>query len=381
MKNILILTTNILKVTFRKKVSIFMYILLPVLGVVISILIYGGTQTGDLVIGVINMDDGVISGDFINAVEESGNNNIIIISEDEMNDVLLDGKASVVVSIPKGFSDSIISGNPVNVELISVKGEEVTAWLENFTNLYIKNIVDIASASNNDRERFMRTYEKFSESELKLSVEKVDDRTLNKSISLQSLGFLILFIMLGTSTTSELVLKEKRNRTYHRICSAPVGSRAYIASSVIANMLLIILQIVLIVFVVLKVFRIDTFVPDIILCIILMCFGAAAVGLSVMLTSFAGSSYQLSTLSTLITTPSCMLAGCYWSVELMPEIMQKISLFMPQRWAMMAIETFQKGGSPADIIINIVIMMAFAAAFFAIAAYKMTVSDDIRKFV
>ena len=141
------------------------------LGVVISILIYGGTQTGDLVIGVINMDDGVISGDFINAVEESGNNNIIIISEDEMNDVLLDGKASVVVSIPKGFSDSIISGNPVNVELISVKGEEVTAWLENFTNLYIKNIVDIASASNNDRERFMRTYEKFSESELKLSVE------------------------------------------------------------------------------------------------------------------------------------------------------------------------------------------------------------------
>jgi ABC-2 type transport system permease protein len=381
MRNIMILTANILRVTFRKKSSIIMYILLPVLGVVISMLIYGGSRTGDLVIGVINMDDGVISGDFINAVEESGNNNIIIISEDEMNDVLLDGKASVVVSIPKGFSDSIISGSPVNVELISVKGEEVTAWLENFTNLYIKNIVDIASASNNDRESFMRTYEKFSESELKLSVEKVDDRTLNKSISLQSLGFLILFIMLGTSTTSELVLKEKRNRTYHRICSAPVGSRTYIASNVIANMLLIILQVVLIVFVVLKVFRIDTFVPDIILCIILICFGMAAVGLSVMLTSFTGSSYQLSTLSTLIITPSCMLAGCYWSVELMPEIMQKISLFMPQRWALMAIETFQKGGSPADIIINIVIMMAFAAAFFAIAAYKMTVSDDIRKFV
>jgi ABC-2 type transport system permease protein len=76
-----------------------------------------------------------------------------------------------------------------------------------------------------------------------------------------------------------------------------------------------------------------------------------------------------------------MLAGCYWSVELMPEIMQKISLFMPQRWAMMAIDTFQKGGSPADIILNIVIMIAFAAAFFAIAAYRMTVSDDIKKFV
>ena len=79
---------------------------------VISILIYGGTQTGDLVIGVINMDDGVISGDFINAVEESGNNNIIIISEDEMNDVLLDGKASVVVSIPKVFPIASFPGIP-----------------------------------------------------------------------------------------------------------------------------------------------------------------------------------------------------------------------------------------------------------------------------
>ena len=169
MRNIMILTANILRVTFRKKSSIIMYILLPVLGVVISILIYGGTQTGDLVIGVINMDDGVISGDFINAVEESGNNNIIIISEDEMNDVLLDGKASVVVSIPKGFSDSIISGSPVNVELISVKGEVVTAWLENFANFYIKNIVDMASASNNDRDSFMRIYEN-SGKRLKLAV-------------------------------------------------------------------------------------------------------------------------------------------------------------------------------------------------------------------
>ena len=57
----------------------------------------------------------------------------------------------------------------------------------------------------------------------------------------------------------------------------------------------------------------------------------------------------------------------------MPEIMQKISLFMPQRWAMMAIETFQKEEASADIILNIVIMIAFAAAFFAIAAYRMTV--------
>ena len=239
----------------------------------------------------------------------------------------------------------------------------------------------MASASNNDRDSFMRIYEKFRESELKLAVEEVDDRTLGKRITIQSLGFLIMFIMLGTSSTSELILKEKRMRTYHRICSAPVSSRVYIISNVIANMIIVILEIAVIVFVVLKAFRIDTFVPDIMLCIILACFGTAAVGLAVMLTSFAGSSYHMSTLSTLIITPTCMLSGCYWEVELMPEVMQKIAYFMPQRWAMMAIEKLQKGGNPSEIILNIVIMTAFAAAFFAIAAYKMTVSDDIKKFV
>ena len=101
MRNIMILTANILRVTFRKKSSIIMYILLPVLGVVISMLIYGGARTEDLVIGIINKDDGIISRDFISAVERTGNNATVIITEDEMKDALLDGKASVVVSIPK----------------------------------------------------------------------------------------------------------------------------------------------------------------------------------------------------------------------------------------------------------------------------------------
>ena len=133
---------------------------------------------------------------------------------------------------------------------------------------------------------------KIQESDLS-SPWEVDDRTLGKRITIQSLGFLIMFIMLGTSSTSELILKEKRMRTYHRICSAPVSSRVYIISNVIANMIIVILEIAVIVFVVLKVFRIDTFVPDIMLCIILACFGTAAVGLAVMLTSFAGSSYHI----------------------------------------------------------------------------------------
>lgn len=76
-----------------------------------------------------------------------------------------------------------------------------------------------------------------------------------------------------------------------------------------------------------------------------------------------------------------MLGGCFWDISLMPDFMQKIGYFVPQRWAMDAIQKLQNGGAQADILLNLIILAAFAAAFILTAIYKFSRTTSLQKFV
>lgn len=128
-------------------------------------------------------------------------------------------------------------------------------------------------------------------------------------------------------------------------------------------------------------FRIETFVPDIAMFLILLLFGIVAIGIALVITAFAGSSYMAATLSSLVITSTCMLGGCFWPVDLMPEVVQKISFFMPQQWAIDAFQKVQLGSGMYEILINTMILCAFALALLLIAIYKFYRADDVKKFV
>jgi ABC-2 type transport system permease protein len=115
--------------------------------------------------------------------------------------------------------------------------------------------------------------------------------------------------------------------------------------------------------------------------VILLLFGFVSIGIGLVITAFSSSSYIAGTLSTLIMTPTCMLGGCFWDITLMPEFMQKLGRFVPQWWAVNAIQNMQNGHGPADIVINLLILAGFAAALFLVATYKFSKDDNVWKFI
>jgi ABC-2 type transport system permease protein len=381
MRNVFLLAINTLKITFRKKGNAIIYLMMPIVGVIISLMIYQNTSSGPLSISVINNDKGILSQDMVNAMKKSGNFRFINIEENEINDALLNGRMAAAVIIPEGFSDASFGKKFPAIDIISVKGHETTVWVESFINLYCKNLFDMAEASGESEEAFNKMYESFTKKGLSVTVEKLPDQAKNMLITMQSLGFLIMFMMLATNLTTEMILREKRERTYFRIRSAPVSSKAYVLGNVIANIAVVFVQVLLVIIIMTKVFKVSTFVPDMVMISVLICFGMVAIGIGMIIVAFSGSSYQSGTLSILIMVPTCMLGGCFWSVDMMPEIMRKISYFMPQRWALDAINNAQKGGSLAGISMHLAVLLAFACVFFAIAAYKLGRDSSIRKFV
>jgi ABC-2 type transport system permease protein len=378
MRNILVIAKNTLKVTFRKKSRIITLILLPIASILISMSMYG-SSSATVRIGICDKDKSDLSQDlsgYLGSIERFKINKI---SEKEIKDKVLDEDADCAIIIPQGFSENILNGSVKNIDVVSIKGETVTAWVKNYVNMYIKNVADIGKVSGGDQKKFNKIYSGFKKGRLSIENIKIKDEYSSKSITTGAIGFLILFMLIGATNTTNFILKEKRDRTYYRICSAPVSSRQYILGNLLSNVLILLIQVIAVLTIITKVMRIEMFVPFGWMVLILMCFGVVAISIGMIIVAFSHSTYMAGNLSTIIITPTCMLGGCFWSISVMPESIQKLADFMPQRWAIRAVTSFQSG-QRTGAFVDIFILLAFAAAFFLISIYKMR-STDVKSFI
>lgn len=380
MRSIFLIAANILKITFRKTGSIILVIFLPILALVISLPLNSSSTQQAVKMGVYYNDSGTLAKDMIGSLEKTGRFITVPVTEKEISDKITAGKLDCVLKIPSGFEEGIYSRNPKEIEVVSIKGAPVTAWVEGYVNYYVKNLMDISEAANGNTAIFNKMYNGYKNGKLVLSVSKLQDETKGKGITTMATGFLIMFMMLSASFTASLIIKEKTNRTYFRIYAAPVPSSVYIAGNILANVAIVLIQI-LIIIAGTKIIGINTFIPDIELLIVLLCMGTVAIALGILVVSFSKSSPQVSTLTTLIITPTCMIGGCFLPLSMMPDVLRKIANFMPQKWAVEALAKLQSGVSFSGVLLNIIIDLAFALAFFLIAAYRFKIDNDVRNFV
>lgn len=381
MRNALLLTRNTLKLIFRKKGQIMVSFLLPVLGLLISLGLYSSIGANTVKVGIVDKDKSIISGDFVKSLRKEENFKVTVIDEREINSQITSGKVDCVLTIPEGFADSTYHQNITQMEIVSIKGEAATAWIQNYTNIYLSNLRDIGMAAGGNQQTFAEIYSNLQADKLSLQENKVQDRTKNMGMTSQSIGFLIMFMILGAGSTAELIFREKRNRTYYRILQTPVSSRTFVAGNVLANLVIVLVQVALTIFLMTKVFGIETFIPFLQLYLILVLFGLVAIGLGLLIVTFSDDSRQADTFQTLIITPTCMLAGCFWPLDIMPKPLQHIADFLPQKWALTAIQKLQESGDFNRILINLSIILGFALAFFLIAAYRFSRNDNVKAFI
>jgi ABC-2 type transport system permease protein len=114
---------------------------------------------------------------------------------------------------------------------------------------------------------------------------------------------------------------------------------------------------------------------------ILLLFSLVAIALALLLTAFSKNSKGASALQTLIITPTCLLAGCFFPAEIMPDTVQKISSFLPQHWLLVTITKLQDGQAIGSLVLNLIILVAFAAVFTLIAIYRFNRNNDVKQFI
>jgi ABC-2 type transport system permease protein len=381
MNNTFWLTRNTLKVILRKKSNFVVFIILPILFILISIGIHTGGGGGSVNIGIVDKDQSALSTDMADTMSKEKKFKMTVVAEKDKDKKLTSGELASIMIIPSGFSDSIYNNSTNPIELVSIQGEESTGWIKNYANIYVQNLLDIAKAAEGNKAEFKKIYDSFHKSPLSLKENVVHNQAKSKGLTSQSIGFLIMFILFGAANVAQLILNEKKNRTYYRICTAPTNAKTYLAGNVLANLAVIIIQIALILLLITQVFNIETYVAFYQLFLLLVCFGLVATGLGFLIVAFSGNSDQVRNLQMLIIVPSCLLSGCLIPVDVMPKAAQQIADFLPQRWVMKAIEKLQEGSHFDQVFIHLVLILSFALTFFVIAAYRFSRDENVKTFI
>lgn len=380
MRTVLIVLANTIRVTFRRRSSLVVYFLLPIGGVILAVAIMSVAATRPIRIGVINEDGGPYAADLAASLATWGNYRTTAVDRARLDSEITAGKIDCGLIIPPGYSTGVPEGHIEKVTLVSLKGQAVTAALSGLIDQYSAGLVELARASGGDAARFAVLYSEARRKAAGLVEVGLPDQGHTKGATLVSIGYFVMFVMLGAGITSQLILAEKRSRTYYRICSAPVQPRHYLAGNGAAGLLIIAGQII-VVLAVMRLFGITTHVPPFLLGAILLLFGVVAVALGMLVAAYSSSTGVAVGLSTLVVTPSCMLSGCFWSISFMPPFMQKLALFMPQRWVLDSVTRLQQGGGAGSVALNLLVLAAFAATFFLVAVYGFSRREESGQFI
>ncbi|PEJ39004.1 ABC transporter permease [Bacillus pseudomycoides] len=381
MKDILWLIQKTLSVLLKNKKGLLIIIGLPIIGSLISFSIYGNVGQGTLNIGVVNKENQYIANDTVKFLEGLNHVKVSKIKESEVEDKLTSKKLDGVITLNKGFSQSVRDGKPSHIEVASIKGDQVTGFVKSYLYNYIDNIVAISKVAQNDQSTFDNMYAGYQKSSFKVKAETLQDTSKNKDMTNQTVGYLIMFMLFSAVNLSELILKEKENRTYFRLLSTPIDGKKFILSNVAVNMIVLVVQIVVAVLFMTNVFHTNINMPFMVMIGVLMIFALVAIGMSLAIVSFAKNATSANAMQNIIITPTCLLAGCFFPFEIMPTSVQKIADFLPQRWLLDTIGKLQQGTPFADLYLNILILFAFAIAFFLIAIYKFSRNNDARNFM
>ncbi|ETT69285.1 ABC transporter permease [Paenibacillus sp. FSL H8-0457] len=381
-KDMLWLIRKTILTSLKDYKNLLLVIALPIVGILLSTLIYKGSGDTSVTLGIVNHDiEQKVTQDTIDFVAQLEHTEASIIRESEADDLVVSGELDAVLIFPEGFAKGVIQGTPEPVRIESIKGAQVTGYVKSYLNAYVQNISSMGVMAGGDAAAFNELYSGYRSSTFQLSTTMVADQSANHDMTNRTIGYLVVFMLFSAVNLSALTIRDRENRTYYRLLSSPITARSYVFSNAIVNIVLMMIQIAATLFVMTRFFHIEPGIPLWQMFLILSLFALVAVSLSQVIVAFSDSTMMANGIQTMVIMPTSLLAGCVFPLSVMPEAIQRIADFLPQYWLLDTFGKLQQGSGLTDVILNVAILLAFALALSLIATYKFARNRDTQSYI
>lgn len=345
---------------FNSPFNLAMVFLLPF--IFIQIFIFGQADTIPTNVAIIDNDNT----EFTQRLIENINKNCQIVqcSQDEVMDKLINTKIDYAITIDKGYTKALFSGEEATISERYFISEEKLYPLRTSINTYVnsaKSLFDIAANEDEfyDMLANIYTYDVVYETDI------VSLKSANNIVIV--LGFMIQFIIYSTIIVAACIVVEKENNVTTRILASSKPLVKYLLEHFMSY-LVIEAIIVVVLMTTLRVVYSYSFSGNFFIVIIMfLLFAIATVAMSLMVLSICRKSKIFYWVMICLSTPIIMLGGCYFEITTMPQVIQNISKFLPTRWIMDIARDLLLRDSKENVLITVVVLVTFTIVYLSIS--------------
>lgn len=317
-----------LKRLFRNKINILFIIVLPLIFMFISFA--GSNGVEPLKVTVIDKDNTEFSTRLIEKIKTKGT--VVLDKKENIEKNLVDNKIDYAIVIPKGFTEQIILGkNPV-LKSYEVKEGNSAMSIKLFLDGYLNNVKNIAVVSQGNKDMFYKGINEYENGSYKVQYESVDKGEGNKSKTSSALGFIVMNMLFLTTSTTNILIKDKEKNLFTRYFTTPLTRKRYIIENLLSFLTISILQVILFFILMKYIFRFNLGDKPFKILMLFIVFAVFTVSLGLFISTHSNDLRQSGAISSLINIPFAMLGGCFWPREIMPNFLKNISEFIPTTW-------------------------------------------------
>ena len=369
------------------------YLILPV----IFMLILGratGPQ-GDQRITLYTVDQAgtPLSASLVKELERSSAVKPYLSTLEESLDKFDKRELSAVLIIPADFSIESLQAGSAAVELrqqpnntVALVDQQAVAAALN----RVSSVVDIALLSTSQAESikpFSNPEEKkayfdealaSAEEELVNSPDRVQEMEATTEDSVpydpatnSVAGQMITWVFIPLIGLSAALAFERQIGTLRRILTTPTSKAMYIGSTVLTQVVLAALQMTVLVVFGILVLKVNWGNSPLALAMIIVSSTLAAAALGTMLGTFIKTEAQGNGLSIMIGMVMAMLGGCWYPIELFPQVMRTAAKALPTTWAMQGLlDISLRGQGVEGVWLESVVLLGFALLFFLVGVWR-----------
>ncbi len=364
----MIILQNTFKRLLRNKVSLLLVLVIPptMLGLLFGL---GGQGMDTITVGLVDQDQTPLARQLEEVLQERAVVKPML--EEDISGELTAARVQMALVIPSGFTQTVLEGGEVRLDSYSIQESNLAMPVELVVESFTRAALNVAVAAEGNMDAFYRglaDYRKGGVQVETLMTEGMDgDRSNAAASAMGILGINMMFLALYATMH---LLKDRENRTFHRVMTAPLSQRSYLMQIIGCFLAILLIQMT-------GVFLISRFLLNLYLGVnvlalygVMVVFALVCVAFGIAIASLVKTTRQAGTLASLLTTPMAMLGGLLWPREIMPEILQHIGMFLPTTWMMEAVNKVIVSGNFLEAGWEMGILLLFALVFFLMGSWR-----------
>ncbi|WP_339208786.1 ABC transporter permease [Paenibacillus sp. FSL K6-3182] len=367
------IAAHLVRRTMGSRRGLIMNVLVPAIILSIMAGLFASTNRDKAIIIVNNADSGILGEYLASSLQKEPLYEIHsepAMNEQQLKDRVLEGKADAAIYIPSDFSAKMMEGDSSTAQLYRMNTQLWNASLAATLETEAQKLSSSAALiRGTDPESPVDLSKLTALLEAQASPKAVlvnTEMELGKIVSDPTMiGLILMFVMLLVSQSIGFIMEDREQRTMARMYTAPLRSLDIAFGNFLGSMLVGTIQLVIVLGLTYFVFDYSPGISFGWMLLVLEFFLLAIVGLASAVAGLVRNSTQLSQINNIIIAPSCMISGCFFPLSMLPDFMQKLANFFPQKWALTAIDRLGGGGSFSDVLLPLLILLLFAAVLIA----------------